>query len=222
MKSPLHKVSPGKNAPNKINVIIEIPKNSRIKYEEDESTGLIRLDRVLPSEFRFPIDYGLIPQTLAEDNDPIDVIVITNLDLFQNTLLEVRPIGVMELYDQGKRDDKILAIPVKDLEMKSIKKIKQLDKTLLNKIKLFFNHYKDFENKKTKVLGFKDKDKALKIIKKAISNYKKSNKRNTNHKESNKRNTNHKESNKRNTNHKESNKRNTNHSQIKRTLISKL
>jgi inorganic pyrophosphatase len=164
-------ISPGTT--EQLNVIVEIPKGSQNKYELDKKHGVFKLDRVLFSPLHYPGDYGFIPQTLGEDNDPLDALVIVGIRTFPGCLIEARPIGVMRMLDSGQGDDKILCVPVSDPRMSHIKDIKQISKHVLEEIGHFFEVYKQLEGKKVKILGWKGAIVAKKKIKEAILRYKK-------------------------------------------------
>lgn len=150
---------------------IEIPKGSKNKYEMDKETGLIKLDRVLSTSVQYPANYGFIPRTLAEDKDPLDVLVLCQETLPVACLVEARPIGVMEMVDDGKVDEKIIAVAVKDMVYSSYKDIKDLPEHIILEIEHFFNIYKTFEDKVTKINGFKSAKEAMQAIKKAKVNF---------------------------------------------------
>ena len=166
-------ISPGKNVPEVVNAIIEIPMGSRVKYEVDKETGLIKVDRVLYSPFHYPANYGFIPHTWWEDGDPLDVIVFAYEPLYPGVLVEVRPIGLLKMEDSGELDDKILAVPAKDPRFNEIKDIKDLPQHLLNELEHFFSRYKELQGKETKVLGFEDAEAAKKAVLAGIDKYKK-------------------------------------------------
>lgn len=158
---------------DRLNVIVEIPKGSQNKYEFDKNLGIIRLDRVLFSPLHYPGDYGFVPQTLGEDGDPLDALVLVGIKTFPGCLIEARPIGVMSMLDNGEGDDKILCVPVSDPRMSHIKSITQISKHVLEEIAHFFEVYKQLEGKKVEILGWKDSTVAKKKIKEAIARYKK-------------------------------------------------
>lgn len=168
-----HDVSAGKKIPEQINVLVEIPKGSQNKYEVDKETGLVMLDRVLYSPMHYPADYGFIPQTLGEDADPLDALVLMNNATFPGTLIPARPIGVLHMIDQGEGDDKILCVPVKDPRFADVKTIDDLPAHVLKEIAHFFATYKQLENKVVEVKDWKGVDAAHKIILASIEAYKK-------------------------------------------------
>ncbi len=153
------------------NVIIEIPKNSRIKYELDKESGLICFDRVIYSPMHYSANYGFIPQTLWEDGDPIDVLVITEEALVPGCLIKCRAIGVLDMIDGGEGDAKVLAIPIKDPRFEHIKELKDVSPHLLEEIKEFFKVYKNLQKKKVEVGDWKNKEESIKYIKKSFELY---------------------------------------------------
>lgn len=165
-----HDISPGEA--ESLNVIVEIPKLSRVKYELDKETGLIKFDRVLYSPVHYPTNYGFVPQTLWEDGDPLDVLVLTYEPLVPQSLIVVRTLGMLEMVDNGENDAKILAVPVKDPRFKNTKDIKDLEPHLLDEIKHFFSVYKELEGKKVEVGDWRGKKEALEAVDKAIKLYK--------------------------------------------------
>lgn len=152
--------------------VIEIPKGGKNKYELDKETGLLRLDRVLYTSTHYPASYGFIPRTYAEDDDPLDVLVICAEPINPMTLVQVYPIGVMRMIDGGKNDDKIIAIPFSDPNYNTIQDISQLPKHIFDEMVHFFNVYKQLEHKKTAVSDLYGRDTALNIIDVAIMRYK--------------------------------------------------
>lgn len=162
----------GKKAPKIINAIIEIPKNSSIKYEIDKKTGLLKLDRMLFSSDYYPGDYGLIPKTHCEDGDPLDVIVITNKPLLPMTIAEVRVVGVLKMKDDGEQDDKIIGVYDSDPRYEEFKDLKNVPKHIIKEIKNFFETYKKLQEKKVKIIKMGNKNAAIKVIKNAQKLYK--------------------------------------------------
>jgi len=155
-----------------LNVVIEIPKESRVKYELDKETGLIKFDRVLYSPMHYPANYGFVPQTLWEDGDPLDVLVIAYEPLMPGSLVEARPIGILEMEDDGESDSKILSVPVSDPRFKNTKDISDIEKHLLEEIKHFFKVYKDLQEKEVKVGDWNGSEDAKKAVEKSIKLYK--------------------------------------------------
>lgn len=165
------KLSAGKNAPEEVNVFIEIPQGSSIKYELDKETGVIMVDRFSYTAMFYPFNYGFVPGTEAEDGDPVDVLVISTYPVHPGTVIPSRPIGMLEMEDEEGIDTKILAVPTVKVDpfFADIKDIKDVDETTKKKIQHFFNHYKELEpGKWVKTKNFLGKEEALKAIKKAI------------------------------------------------------
>ena len=167
-----HDISPGKNVPSTFNVIIEITKGSRNKFELDKETGLIKLDRVLFSPFYYPFDYGFVPQTYWEDGDPLDVMVLVHEPTIPGCLVEVRPVGMMEMIDGGESDTKILAVPVGDPRFDHIKDVTDNGQHILKEIQHLFERYKDLQGKTVEVKGWKSKKEAEKCILEGVKLYK--------------------------------------------------
>lgn len=166
-------ISPGPDVPRRIHVIVEIPKGSQNKYEFDKTLGVLRLDRVLFSPMVYPGEYGFVPQTLALDGDPLDALVFVTNPTLPGTLIESRPIGVLEIIDQGEEDDKILCVPVSDPRFNHMKDITDLEKPFLDEIAHFFTVYKELEGKKVEVKGWHDAAEAMRIIERCVEAYKK-------------------------------------------------
>lgn len=173
----ISKINIGKKAPWDVNVIIEVPMGSQpIKYEMDKDSGALYVDRFLHTAMYYPCNYGFIPHTLSGDGDPADVLVVTNYPVQPGAVLAARPVGVLLMEDDGGVDEKILAVPVQKLHpfYENIKDYTDLPQILLDQIQHFFEHYKDLEKGKwVKVLGWKDKDTAAKLIEEAIERAKK-------------------------------------------------
>jgi inorganic pyrophosphatase len=172
MANAWHDIDPGKNAPQLVNAIIEIPKGSKGKFEIDKLSGLIKLDRVLYSSVQYPANYGFIPQTYCGDNDPLDILVFSSVELPHLCLLEAKVIGVMRMVDQGQTDDKIIAVAQNDIGFNYINNINELPPHTTAEMKRFFEDYKQLENKIVEVKEFYPKEKALEIIEEAIALYK--------------------------------------------------
>jgi len=169
---PWHGVSYGDGAPRIVNAIIEIPEGSRSKYEVDKTTGLLKLDRVIYSSFHYPINYGFIPRTLGQDNDPLDILVLCSQSIQPLCLVEATVIGNMQMIDQGAVDDKIIAVASKDPSVNHYRNIEELPQHFLAELKNYFEQYKVLENKKVEIDNFQDKAAALEIIEEAIKFYK--------------------------------------------------
>lgn len=147
-----------------IDVMIEIPKGSRNKYEYDEATGKMRLDRVIFSPVQYPADYGFVPNTLGEDGDPLDVLVLIWEPTFPGCMMSVRPVGVLNMSDEKGVDQKILCIPIADPFWQHIACFKDLPVHLLREIEYFFTIYKTLEQKQTTIDGWQDEQVAADII----------------------------------------------------------
>ncbi len=169
---PWHDVSPGDGVPREFTAVIEIPKGSSVKYELDKQTGLLKLDRVLHSAVYYPADYGFIPQTLAEDDDPLDVLVLCQEEVLPLTLVRARAIGLMSMIDSGKLDHKILAVAIDDPEYASFHETDELPPHRLRMLRRFFQDYKTLEQKSVEVDQFQPADKALPVIEGALRMYK--------------------------------------------------
>lgn len=149
---------------DKITTIIEIAKGSKNKYEVDKETGLIALDRVAHTAQDFPFDYGFIPQTLWDDNDPIDVIVLTTYPLQSGILVRVRPVAIMNMIDNGDADDKIIAVPIDDPRWDGVKDLTDINPHTIKEMEHFYSTYKKLQNKTVTVTGFQGKDEAIKAF----------------------------------------------------------
>jgi inorganic pyrophosphatase len=169
---PWHGAFCGEKAPSTVNALIEIPKGSRVKYEIDKATGLLKLDRVIYSSFHYPVNYGFIPQTLGHDSDPLDILVLCSQSIQSLCLVEANVIGNMQMIDQGQQDDKIIAVAANDPSVNHIKKMEELPNHFLLELKNFFEQYKVLEKKKVEIDNFQDKETACRIIEEAIQYYK--------------------------------------------------
>jgi inorganic pyrophosphatase len=154
----------GEKAPHRVNAVIEIPKDSVNKYEYDKQLHVVKLDRTLFSPVHYPGDYGFIPCTLGQDGDPLDVLVLVEAPSFPGCLMEVRPIGVLQMVDQGKKDEKILAVAESDPLYSDIRDYSQVFPHTSREIEHFFSIYKALEGKKTEMAGWADADAARKIV----------------------------------------------------------
>ncbi len=168
-----HDVQLGAGAPEEINVIIEIPKGSPNKYEIDKETGLIKLDRANYSAAPYPVDYGFAPQTLWDDGDALDVVVLTTYPLTTGILVGVRPVAVMEMIDSGESDFKVIGVPVEDKRWDDVKDLEDLNKHGLKEIQHFFETYKQLKGKPAEVVvhGFKGRMEAVEAVKKSVKMY---------------------------------------------------
>jgi inorganic pyrophosphatase len=151
--------------------VVEIPKGSKTKYELDKDSGMLILDRILYTSTHYPANYGFIPRTLADDKDPLDVLVLCSEVLLPLSMVMCYPIGVIIMLDGGSLDEKIIAIPCKDPTYNAYKDIRQLPKHVFDEMKHFFKVYKELENKDTAVEEIQSKAEAIKIIQKSIDRY---------------------------------------------------
>lgn len=170
----IKEIEPG--TAEKINVIIEINKGSKNKYEIDKKTGLIMLDRAMYTTQDYPFDYGFVPQTLWDDGDPLDVLVLTTYPLFPGILVKVRPVAIVNMVDDGESDAKIIAVPAKDPRWDDVKDIGDINKHTLKEIEHFYKTYKNLQDKVVEINGIDGADKAKEAFEKAIQNYKNSQK----------------------------------------------
>src|ERR1700743_2714120 len=144
---PWHQVSPGNNLPEVVHAIIEIPKGSKAKYEIDKPSGLLKLDRVLFSSVMYPANYGFIPQTYCDDNDPLDILVLCSIDVFPMSIIEAKVIGVMHMVDNGEQDDKIIAVAKNDMSINYINDLAELPPHAMTEIVLFLKIIKNWKEK---------------------------------------------------------------------------
>ncbi len=166
-----HDISAGKKIPDAVNVIIEINKGSKNKYEIDKETGLIALDRVAHTAQDFPFDYGFVPQSYWHDGDPLDVIVLTTYPLMPGILVKVRPVAIMNMIDSGDGDDKIIAVPVDDPRWEHTHDLGDINKHTVKEIEHFYSTYKKLQDKVVEVTGFKGVDEAKKAIVEGLALY---------------------------------------------------
>ena len=162
----------GENAPEELNVIVEIPQGSRNKYEYDKTLNCFRLDRALHSPVYYPGDYGFVPQTLAEDGDPLDVLILVIQPTFPGCLVVCRPIGILKMIDDGLPDDKILAVPVGEPAYHDVYTQTQVFPHTLRTISHFFETYKALEGKSTSTHGWEDAASARRSITDSINRFK--------------------------------------------------
>jgi inorganic pyrophosphatase len=169
----LHDIAPGKNVPDEINVIVEINKGSKNKYELDKETGMIMLDRVMYTSQDYPFDYGFVPQTHWHDGDPLDVVLLTTNPLVPGVLLKARPVAVFDMIDDGESDAKILAVPVKDPRFAEIKDLSDVNPHTIEEIKHFFETYKQIQKNEVTIPTVRSMQEAKEVIKEAVELYKK-------------------------------------------------
>ena len=160
----LHEIAPGPDSPEVVRMIVEIPKNSSNKYEFDIELGVFRLDRALYSPLHYPGDYGFIPGTVAEDGDPMDVIVMVDDPSFTGCLIEVRPIGLLDMSDENGIDQKIIAVPVANPRFEQIHTIDQLRPHVRRELEHFFTIYKELEGKRTELRAWGGPKEARDVI----------------------------------------------------------
>lgn len=168
----LHEITAGNNVPDIINVIIEIPKGSKNKYEIDKETGLIMLDRAMHTSQDYPFDYGFMPQSHWEDGDPLDVVVLTTYPLAPGILVKVRPVGIVNMIDDGDSDAKIIAVPDKDPRFDHVQDLSDVNKHTVKEIEHFFLTYKQIQKKDVSIDSIGDKADAKTAILKSQELYK--------------------------------------------------
>jgi inorganic pyrophosphatase len=160
----LYDIDPGPEMPEVVRVIIEIPRNSANKYEYDGKLGVFRLDRALYSPMHYPGDYGFIPGTLAEDGDPLDIIVLVDEPSFTGCLMEARPVGLLHMVDANEKDQKVLGVPNRNPRFDSVHTIDQVFPHTRTEIEYFFSIYKELQGAKTKMEGWSGPREARKLI----------------------------------------------------------
>ena len=169
--NPWHDVAVGKKAPEVINAIIEAPKHSTLKYEMDKETGMLLLDRALYSAVYYPGNYGFVPQTYWEDNDPLDIMILGNQPIYPLTIVHARPIGVLRMQDNGESDDKIIAVINDDPRFEEVTDISDVAKHIRKELKHFFETYKQLQGKNVVILEELGAQEAKDTIQKAIALY---------------------------------------------------
>ena len=165
-----HEIEPGDK--EKMNVVVEINKGSKNKYEIDKKTGLIALDRAAYTAQDFPFDYGFVPQSFWHDNDPLDVILLTTFPLLPGVLVRARPVAIMNMIDGGEGDDKIIAVPTDDPRWDDTKDLGDINKHTIKEIEHFYSTYKKLQNKVVEVKGFKGKREAEAAFEEGLKLYK--------------------------------------------------
>lgn len=172
MNNPWHGVETGSHVPEIVNGIVEIPKASRAKYELDKQSGLLKLDRVLYSSVYYPANYGFIPRTYCEDDDPLDILILSQIDIVPLCIVPSKVIGVMRMLDGGTADDKIIAVAAHDKSVNHINDISELPEHFITELTHFFEEYKKLEQKTVSVEKFQDNKTAKKIILQSVEMYK--------------------------------------------------
>ncbi len=171
MIHPWHDITPGEKIPQEFYSVIEIPFGSSVKYELDKQSGLIKLDRVLFSAVYYPANYGFIPQTLAEDDDPLDALVLCQETVVPLTIIHARTIGLMTMIDSGKKDHKIIAVAIEDPEYNSYREAGEMPPHRLTMLRRFFQDYKQLEGKAVEVDEIQPAETAYPIIEDALRRY---------------------------------------------------
>lgn len=171
MVHPWHEVSIGPEAPREIQAVVEIPEGSKVKYELDKASGLLRVDRVLYSSVMYPANYGFIPQTLGDDHDPLDVLVLMQEPVAPLSIVRARPIGVMTMLDQGEHDEKVICIHLDDPAYNSYTHIFNLPPHRLAELRRFFEDYKKLEHKEVLVQDFLGPEEAMDAIRHSMEVY---------------------------------------------------
>lgn len=169
--SPWHNVSPGDKSPEVVNGIIEIPKGTRAKYEVDKESGLLKLDRVLYSSVYYPANYGFIPQSYCGDRDPLDILILSQIDIVPLCIVSAKVIGVMRMIDGGDADDKIIAVAAGDPSVNHISDLSELPAHFITEMRNFFENYTKLEKKNVVIADFLDKKAALLIIQDSFKLY---------------------------------------------------
>uniref|UniRef100_A0A7C2FDY7 Inorganic pyrophosphatase n=1 Tax=Thermosphaera aggregans TaxID=54254 RepID=A0A7C2FDY7_9CREN len=168
------KIGPGSKAPEEVNVVIEIPINSGVKYELDKESGVLVVDRILYTSMVYPFNYGFIPGTLEEDGDPVDILVVSYDPLIPGSVIKARPVGVLETEDEKGRDAKIVAVPSDKIDprFQGIRDVNDIPEAIRQRIEHFFQHYKELEKGKwVKIIGWRSRTEALERIKQAVERF---------------------------------------------------
>lgn len=173
MVHPWHDVPIGDKAPEEFNAIVEISKGSKVKYELDKGTGLLLVDRVLYSSVVYPANYGFIPRTLGDDQDPLDMLVLMQEPIQPLSILRAKPIGMMPMVDEGENDEKIICVHLDDPEYSAFDHYDQLPEHRIYELQRFFEDYKKLENKEVKVGKFSDPADAVDTVRHAMDLYEK-------------------------------------------------
>ncbi len=167
----MHELSMDRVSPEKFTAVIEIPKGSKVKYEIDEETGMLALDRILSTATAYPWNYGFIPRTFAFDDDPLDIILICTETLYPNTLVECKPIGLLKMIDGGDQDDKVIAVATKDRYLRDLESVDQLPKHIVEELRHFFSVYKALEGKVTEAKEMLGPDEARDMVSVCMKRY---------------------------------------------------
>ena len=171
MVHPWHDVPIGDKCPQEVTAIVEIAKGSKVKYELDKTLGMLRVDRILYSSVVYPANYGFIPRTLGDDDDPLDVLILMQEPVDNLSIVRVRPIGMMAMLDQGQNDEKIISVHLDDPEYRSFNHIQELPLHRLSELRRFFEDYKKLEHKQVLVQDFFGPEQALETINAGIKRY---------------------------------------------------
>ncbi|MEL7121933.1 MAG: inorganic diphosphatase [Bacteroidota bacterium] len=171
MMNPWHDVKIGEGAPAIVRGIIEIPTNTRAKYELDKDSGMLIMDRVIYSSMYYPANYGFIPRTFCDDNDPLDIMVLSQVKVQPLCIVEAKVIGAMRMLDGGEKDDKIIAVARNDMSVNHMNDITDLPPHFVKELKTFFEDYKKLENKDVVVEEFQNREVALEIVHQAMKDY---------------------------------------------------
>ena len=166
-----HDINTDRITPEKFSAVIEISRGGKNKYELDKETGMLRLDRVLYTSTHYPANYGFIPRTYAEDNDPLDVLVLCQEEILPMTLVECYPIGILNMVDENEKDEKIIAVPINDPSNCCYKDVSELPAHIFDEISHFFEVYKVLENKHTAIKEIAGREAAIKCIEDCINRY---------------------------------------------------
>jgi inorganic pyrophosphatase len=170
---PWHDVPTGEEAPEEFNALIEIPKGSKVKYELDKDTGLLKVDRILYSSVIYPANYGFIPRTLGDDDDPLDLLVVMQETVQALSIMRVRPIGMMHMVDEGQDDEKIICVHLDDPEYRDFEHYEQLPPHRMDELQRFFQDYKVLEGKEVDVGHFEGPEEAVDVVRHAMELYEK-------------------------------------------------
>lgn len=173
MTNIFHDIDPEMIKPESFTVVIEIPKGSKVKYELDKETGMLRLDRILFTSTQYPANYGFIPRTYADDGDPLDALVLCTETIAPLTLVQCRPIGAIRMVDQGDNDEKVIAVAEGDPDLKGVRSLDDLPKHMIDEMCHFFQVYKALENKVTEINGTMGLDETEKLVQSCMDGYQK-------------------------------------------------